>query len=1471
MNKSPGAAATIFDAALQLSPDGRAAYLDQACAGDAALRRRVEALLGALEAAGTFMEKPATPARPARSPLPATVSGAPSLSPESPAAPDPADDAVGQTVGRYKLLERIGEGGCGAVYLAEQTEPVRRRVALKLIKLGMDTRQVIARFEAERQALAMMDHPNIAKVLDAGTTEGGKFEVRDSKGEGDPKGEVRSPEPPACPSDFDVRPSPLPPDFERRTSGFRVPPGRPYFVMELVRGVPITQYCDQAQLTTHQRLELFIKVCQAIQHAHQKGIIHRDIKPSNILVTRHDGVPVPKVIDFGIAKAIEGRLTDGTVFTQFQQFIGTPAYMSPEQAELTGLDIDTRSDIYSLGVLLYELLAGSTPFDAQELVASGLDAMRKAIREQDPPRPSTRLTRKLARLELGSARASRAASGASPEAHSSRPSPDEGGREDRVLGGAPKTAREVRALPEELRTLISALRGDLDWIVMKCLEKDRTRRYETANGLALDLKRHLDDEPVLARPPSAAYRFQKAFRRHRLVFTAATVVALALVAGIGVSTWQTFAARKAQRETEAARKGESEANELLRVQMGETEGARRSAEQAARSEGEARRQAEGALQRMQVQKAEELLATRESGLGVGYLGRVLRANPSNEVAAARLAAAMLQPFARELTGPLQDAGPMRSAQFSPDGSRVVTAGNSSARVWDALTGQPATDPLPHKAWLHDAQFSPNGVRVVTASADSTARVWDARTGQPATPPLPHGNQVISAEFSPDGSWVVTASLDHTARVWDARTGEPVTGPLQHEGGLGSAHFSPDGLRVATASGDGTTRVWDARTGQPRTEPFRHGGGCNSARFSPDGLRLVTASDDGTARVWDARTGQPLTQPFRHPGRVLCAEFSPDGLRVVTGSDDNTARLWDPRTGQAMAPPLPNESWVHNARFSPDGLRVVTAANQSARVWDARTGQPVTEPLRHLRKVVTARFSPDGLQVVTASEDRTARVWDVRSDPVVTEPLGHGGRVRSAQFSPDGSQVVTASDDATARLWDAQTGQPLLEPLRHEAGLKSARFSRDGLRVATASLDQTARVWDARTGQPLTPPLRHKGNVWFAEFSPDGSRVATASEDRTARVWDSRTGEPVTGPLDHGWEVESVEFSPDGLQIATASLDGTARVWDARTGQPVTGPLRHDGLVVNARFSPDGSRVVTAGHDYTARVWDARTGQPLLPPLPHANQVNAAQFSPDGSRIVTASWDKTARVWDARTGQPLTEPLPHAGTVWSAEFSPDGLRVATVSLDQTARVWDASTGQPVTGPLQHAGEVHSAQFSPDGSRVLTASWDGTARVWDVRPPSLPVPGWFLDWAEARVGRRFAAADGTEAISFAEQERQREQVRSRTDTNFFTRLAQWVEADPTTRTLSPNAVVTMPEHVRRLMDANTVASLREALALSPTESLAWGRLALHLATGEGEQNSEDRLTEAEWDARLALKLDPQQPEARRALETVRSLRP
>jgi len=448
----------VFFDALAVPLEERPRFLDDACQGDVGLRERVEALLRAEEAAGGFMAT-----------MPVAASGD-----RSPAMPGESVEKAGTMIGRYKLLQKLGEGGCGVVWMAEQEHPVRRRVALKIIKLGMDTREVIARFEAERQALAMMDHPNIAKILDAGATEA----------------------------------------------------GRPFFVMELVRGTKITEYCDKNNLSTAQRLELFSQVCNAIQHAHQKGIIHRDLKPSNILVTHHDGLPVPKVIDFGIAKATQGKLTNLTLFTAFEQFIGTPAYMSPEQAEMSGIDIDTRSDIYSLGVLLYELLTGRPPFDPKSLVKAGLDEIRRIIREVEPQRPSTNLS------TLGAA--------------------------DRFA-----VARLRGTDPAKLSLL---LRGDLDWIVMRCLEKNRTRRYETPTALAADIARHLNNEPVVARPPSRAYRFKKFVRRNRAAFITAACVAFALVIGIVISTWQAVRATRAEKAAGVER---ARAEDLLAFMIGD--------------------------------------------------------------------------------------------------------------------------------------------------------------------------------------------------------------------------------------------------------------------------------------------------------------------------------------------------------------------------------------------------------------------------------------------------------------------------------------------------------------------------------------------------------------------------------------------------------------------------------------------------------------------------------------------------------------------------------------------------------------------------------------------------------------------------------------------------------------------------------------------------------------------------------------
>jgi serine/threonine protein kinase len=485
VDASPRKARELFLAAIKLPAEEQEAYVQEACGDDQALHHRVSGLLHAQAEIGSFHQAPAL-----------TID-------------QPITESPGTVIGPYKLMEQIGEGGMGLVFVAEQQEPIRRKVALKIIKPGMDTRQVIARFEAERQALAMMEHAHIAKVHDGGTT----------------------------------------------------PEGRPYFVMELVKGVPITEYCDQNQVPVRERLELFVDVCLAVQHAHQKGIIHRDIKPSNVLVTSHDGKPVVKVIDFGVAKAIGQQLTDKTVYTHFAQMIGTPLYMSPEQAGQSGLDVDTRSDIYSLGVLLYELLTGTTPFDKERLSQVGYDEMRRIIREEEPPKPSTRIS---------------------------------------TQGKAASTASANRKT--DPRKLSHLFRGELDWIVMKALEKDRNRRYDTANGFAQDVQRYLADEPVQACPPSVGYRLKKMIRRNRGSVLAAALVVLALIGGV-------IGATVGMVQAETARGAEEKQREVAETERDQKEAARA---QAVKSEAEAIRQ--------------KLAAERATEMALKRLRQIERAN-----------------------------------------------------------------------------------------------------------------------------------------------------------------------------------------------------------------------------------------------------------------------------------------------------------------------------------------------------------------------------------------------------------------------------------------------------------------------------------------------------------------------------------------------------------------------------------------------------------------------------------------------------------------------------------------------------------------------------------------------------------------------------------------------------------------------------------------------------------------------------
>jgi eukaryotic-like serine/threonine-protein kinase len=1137
----------LFELALAKPVEKRAAFLDAMCDGDAALRQRLEALLAAHEQPETLLAQQPEAARP-------TI--------KLDLAEEPPDEAVGQTLGRYKLLERVGEGGCGVVYVAEQTEPVRRRVALKVIKLGMDTKQVVARFEAERQALAMMDHPNIAKVLDAGTTE----------------------------------------------------LGRPFFVMELVRGIKITDYCDQANLTTKERLDLFIKVCQAIQHAHQKGIIHRDIKPSNILVTLHDGVPVPKVIDFGIAKATEGRLTDNTVYTQLHQFIGTPAYMSPEQAEMSGLDIDTRSDIYSLGVLLYELLAGSTPFDAKELMASGIDAMRKTIREKEPQRPSTKLA-SLRAEELSTTAKRRSAE-------------------------APK--------------LVHQLKGDLDWIVMKCLEKDRTRRYETANGLAADLKRHLNNELVTARPPSTAYRFQKAWRRNKLVFAAATAVSAALLLGIVLSAWQAVRAKRAEAHATAQReKAEDSEKKAVAAQASET----KLRQQAEAAELVARQRAYAS----DMNVARQALAESNLGRALDLLNRQRPQPGQKDLRGWEWRYLWKQTRSDAVSTLCQEPAEILSLSASPDG-RWLAVGllhHGGLAVWD-LAGRHEVVRLAKNEAHFIAAFSPvEPLLAFASSTDSVAgtprntlRLWNTASRQMVAE-LPLDNDCLGLAFAQDGRTLVTSTtqghVNGHITLWQIPTGTKL------------AHF-----------------------------PSEQSGGGPQAGFaaSPDLGLAVFAAPQGQIRAMDLRTGKELWTVRAAKEFITALAFSSDGKTMASaaGYTESDIRLWDIATGKQTGQLNGHASWVGGLVFWPDGKKLASSsADQTIRTWDLTT-QKCLDVLRgHRLEVWRLALLPDAKTLVSGGKDGTVFLWDTS----FTHDRPSRGtlptdNIRIANFTPDGRSILTLNEHSQVSQWagaDFQLGTPLFNV---GEDVFTSCFSEDGRFLAAHSTNATLQVWDLSRRIPLqrltSAPGMSRRRAFRVSgqdmFLPGGQKLITWSEhNNRLHEWNL-----LTGVEEQSWQAplsyNSMAVSPDGRQCLAFGFEGEFLLRDLVDKSQRILELNTLEADVGS-YSPDGKLFAVASSLGFGRVWDATTWQPLATLRGFLKGAHTVAFSADGKRLAIGSGDHEAvKLWDVEGWQEVFT-MEGQGTgyigVW---FSPDGNTITWGNQSGVLHVWQAPSWEEI---------------------------------------------------------------------------------------------------------------------------------------------------------------------------------------------------
>jgi len=1055
--------------------------------------------------------------------------------------PEPSDilrQRLPETIGSYRIIRLIGEGGMGAVYEAEQSRP-KRTVALKVIRPGLVSERMLRRFSFEAEVLGRLQHAGIAQIYEAGMAE--------------------------------------------TTAGTQ-----PYFAMELVQGQSLQSYVAAQKLSPRARLELLIKVCEAVHYAHQKGVIHRDLKPGNILV---DESGQPKILDFGLARSTDADMQTHTMQTEMGAILGTLSYMSPEQATGNPADVDTRADVYALGVMCYEMMVGKLPFDLRNIDI--LEAVR-TIREAEPTRPSL---------------------------------------VDRTL------------------------RGDVETIISKALDKSKERRYQSAGDLSEDIHRYLTNEPIVARRASRWYQIQKFAARNKILVGGIAAVFVVLVLGIVGTSVGMQRAQREQRLAETAAQREQ-------VQ-------RRAAQNAA---AEAQRQALRANQEAHKAQLHEALGMVATGDAVLTVNRAAEARQLYTDAWSALAGLKEPTFPAELgwwnverqrSSPLFDFGEKAWAiAFSPDGHTGLTAAEEESlptddphhwdlKLWDLTCGRATGRFTGHTDAVLTIAYAPDGQSVLSGGRDRTIIHWDARSGKVLHTLRGHSEKVTSVVFSPDGRRALSGSVDRTLKLWDLASGTVLQTFTGHIGWVASVAFAPDGKTVLSGADDTTLKLWDVASGQEIRTFTGHRFGVTRVLFTPDGQTALSGSSDGTIKHWDLASAKEIrtftgTTLARNIAGAVSIALSPDGRTLLSGAWDGTVKLWDVPSGRELYT-FTGHTYAAEMRaalrvaISPDGRTGLSGSVATpVKLWSVTPGRELRVLTGLTAPAYSVRFSADGrlalsggattgygprITTVQQGTNKSLKLWDVATGNLLRTFEGHTNAISSVALSPDGRTALSGSWDHTIKLWDLASGQEIRTLRGHMELVTSVDYAPDGQTALSAGgADKTVRLWDLASGKEIRTLSGHTDWVSSVAYAPDGRTAISGSWDHTIKVWDLASGQTIRTLSGHKANIHAVAFMPDGHTVLSAADDGTIKIWDILDHREPRTCAGHIAAVMSVAGSPDGRTVLSSGNDRTVRIWDAATGKELHTLGGHGG--DSVAFAPDGYMAISTNADRpTLDLWD----------------------------------------------------------------------------------------------------------------------------------------------------------------------------------------------------------------------------------------------------